>query len=95
MWDLRAKKCVRLLRGAHANHTHRIGIAFSPCLRYIACGSEDCAAHIYELAGGRPIARLKGHKEVVIDVSWNPRHPQIATTSFDGTVRFYTEVDHY
>ena len=95
LWDLRAQAHIRTLRGGHTNRTHELGVAFSPCLRYIASGSEDRAAHIYDIGTGRPLARLTGHKDVAIDVAWNPLYPQLATTSFDGSVRFYTEVDHY
>lgn len=95
LWDIRQRQHIRTLSGAHSNRSHELGASFSPCLRYVACGSEDRAAHIYDLGSGKPVARLTGHKDVVVDVSWHPLHPQLATASFDGTVRFYTEADHY
>ncbi len=95
LWDLRQRVHVRTLCGGHTNRSQEIGIAFSPCLRYIASGSEDRAAHMYDIGTGKPVARLTGHKDVVVDVSWHPLHPQLATTSFDGAVRFYSEVDNY
>jgi len=86
---------VATLQGGHTNRSQEIGAEFSPCLRYIGAGSEDRAGYIYDLRTAKPVARLTGHKDVVIDVSWHPLHPQLATASFDGTVRFYTESDHY
>ena len=40
MWDLRASRSVRCFAG-HLNRQNPIGVRFSPCMKYIACGSED------------------------------------------------------
>ena len=40
LWDLRAPRSVRCFAG-HLNRQNPIGMAFSPCMKYIACGSED------------------------------------------------------
>ena len=40
MWDLRADACVMSF-SSHTNRVHPVGVAFSPCMRYVACGSED------------------------------------------------------
>lgn len=42
LWDLRTDKCVRHYEG-HANRFHPVGIAISPCARFIGTGSEDKA----------------------------------------------------
>lgn len=76
---------------SHINRRESITIALSPCLRYLATGSEDRTARIVDLRGGREIVKLPGHKDVVSGVAFNPLFPQLATCSFDGTVRFYVD----
>jgi WD40 repeat protein len=60
--------------------------------RYIASGSEDKCCYIYDVRSpGTFVSKLQGHSDVVSDVAYNPIYPQLATASFDGTVRFYAE----
>ena len=40
LWDLRTNKCVRRYDG-HVNRSQPVGVAISPCARFIATGSED------------------------------------------------------
>ncbi len=40
MWDLRSPAVVRTF-GGHVGRSYHVGAAFSPCMRYIASGSED------------------------------------------------------
>ena len=40
LWDLRTNRCVRRYDG-HVNRSQPVGVAFSPCARFIAAGSED------------------------------------------------------
>ena len=40
LWDLRTNRCVRRYDG-HVNRSQPIGVAISPCARFIATGSED------------------------------------------------------
>ena len=92
LWDLRTKNtsCVGAL-SAHLNRREPLGLAFSPCMRYLACGSEDKQAYIYDLRTASPVARLRGHhSDVVSCVAFNPLHPQLITASYDGRLRFYT-----
>lgn len=100
LWDLRSGTIARTFRG-HTNRTERCMPTFSPCMRYVAVGSEgNCgAAAIYDLKGGHgPAVRLGKtssgavHKDgPVTDVQFNPLYPQIATASLSGNLRFYTE----
>lgn len=90
LWDVRADNCVMRF-GEHVNRVHSLGVAFSPCMRYVATGSEDRAAYLYDLRTGRCITKLTGHTDVVTSVAFNPLHPQLATASYDGTVRFYSD----
>jgi len=45
LWDLRQPRCVARYTG-HVNRREPVGIALSPCLRYLATGSEDKTARI-------------------------------------------------
>ena len=90
LWDLRAPSVVFRYSG-HINRREAVTVAISPCMRYIATGSEDRTARIIDVRGGGEIVRLHGHKDVVTGVAFNPLFPQLATCSFDGTVRFYID----
>lgn len=90
LWDLRAAACVRRF-GAHTNRLHAVGAAISPCLRYVCCGSEDKQTHLYDAGSGVLIERLTGHIDTVTDVGFSPMHPQLATVSLDGRVKFYSD----
>ncbi|KAL1500076.1 hypothetical protein AB1Y20_012750 [Prymnesium parvum] len=90
LWDLRVATCVRRF-GAHTNRLHAIGASVSPCLRYVCCGSEDKVAYLYDAGSGGLVEKLAGHTDTVTDVSFNPLHPQLATTSLDGSMRFFAD----
>ncbi|TMW63448.1 hypothetical protein Poli38472_002389 [Pythium oligandrum] len=91
LWDIRADNCVMRF-GQHVNRVHRLGVAFSPCMRYVATGSEDRMTYLYDIRTGRCVTRLAGHTDAVTSVAFNPLYPQLATASYDGTVRFYSDV---
>ncbi|GLD93195.1 hypothetical protein PINS_up001787 [Pythium insidiosum] len=91
LWDIRADNCV-LRFGEHVNRVHQLGVAFSPCMRYVATGSEDRLTYLYDVRTGRCLTRLQGHTDVVTSVAFNPLHPQLATASYDGTIRFYSDI---
>ena len=90
LWDLRAPSVVFRYTG-HVNRREQISVALSPCLRYLATGSEDRTARVIDVRGGSEIARLQGHRDVVSGVAFNPLFSQLATCSFDGAVRFYVD----
>ncbi|KAH8053360.1 hypothetical protein JL722_9586 [Aureococcus anophagefferens] len=75
---------------SHANKRDPIRCAFSPCMRFLACGSEDKCAYVYDIRAGRALALLKGARDAVAAVAFNPKYPQLATASYDGKLRFYT-----
>lgn len=88
LWDLREQRCVRTL-SSHHNRQHRVGGCFSPCLRYFTVGSEDKAAWTYDLRTGLVVTRLRGHGDAVVDVSYHPASPKLATACLDGHVRLF------
>lgn len=90
LWDIRADNCVMRF-GEHVNRVHTLAVAFSPCMRFVATGSEDRCAYVYDIRTGRCLKRLSGHTDVVTGVAFNPLYPQLATAAYDGTVRFYCD----
>jgi WD40 repeat protein len=89
LWDLRSNRCVRCL-SAHVNRCHSVQARFSPCSRYIATGSEDKAAYVYDLRSLSPLHKLSGHSDTVTSLSFHPLKPMLATGTLDGKVTFFT-----
>ncbi|KAF0711955.1 hypothetical protein As57867_004964, partial [Aphanomyces stellatus] len=90
LWDIRADNCVLRFSG-HVNRVHAVGVAFSPCMRYVAVGSEDKVIHMYDVRTGRTVDKLHGHTDVVSAVAFHPWRAELATASVEGTVRVYGE----
>jgi len=89
LWDLRTQECVKQFTG-HKNRSQNIGANISPCMRFIATGSEDNSCYIYDIRMENPIERLwDKHKDTVSDVSFHPISPYLVTACNDGKVRFY------
>ncbi|PFX32770.1 WD repeat-containing protein 27 [Stylophora pistillata] len=76
LWDLRTNRCVRRYDG-HVNRSQPIGVAISPCARFIATGSEDRSAYLYDIRGNTFCHRLTGHTDVVSEVAFHPAQPQV------------------
>ncbi|KAM3576586.1 hypothetical protein VYU27_001574 [Nannochloropsis oceanica] len=53
LWDLRAGAAKIAFFNDHINRREKIGVAFSPCVRFLAVGSEDGVAYVYDLRKGR------------------------------------------
>ncbi|XP_069810603.1 WD repeat-containing protein 27 isoform X2 [Dendropsophus ebraccatus] len=75
LWDVRTLRCVRRYEG-HLNRYQPCGVAVSPCGRFIACGSEDRCAYIYETRSSTYLHKLPEHSESVINVAFSPSSPQ-------------------
>ncbi|KAK2522600.1 Wdr27 [Columba livia] len=75
LWDLRTLRCERRFEG-HSSRCYPCGIAVSPCGRFIASGSDDKYAYIYEMRSSTFSHKLGGHTESVINVAFSPSSPQ-------------------
>uniref|UniRef100_A0A8C6Z5A7 WD repeat-containing protein 27 n=1 Tax=Nothoprocta perdicaria TaxID=30464 RepID=A0A8C6Z5A7_NOTPE len=66
LWDLRTLRCERRFEG-HISRCHPCGIAVSPCGQFIASGSDDKSAYIYELRSSTFLHKLGGIWHFKID----------------------------
>ena len=62
---------------------------WSPCGRFIACGSNaaDKCIHIIDMALGDVSLKFLGHSSAVIDVAWIRNGTGLMSTSCDGFIR--------
>eukprot|EP00040_Diaphanoeca_grandis_P009846 m.290612 g.290612 ORF g.290612 m.290612 type:complete len:149 (-) comp212857_c0_seq1:104-550(-) len=91
LWDIRTNKSVRHFSG-HVSRAVACGIDYSPCGRYLASGSEDRSAYIYDIRTGGVLNKLTGHTDAVTDVSFHPQRPEIVTACADGKLRVFASV---
>lgn len=101
LFDLRCGEIVKQFRG-HVNRRDVCMTSFSPCLRYVAVGSEGfCStAALYDLRKGtHPMNTKLGYDKqnnlfrdgTVTDCQFNPIYPQLVTGSLNGKLRWYSE----
>nr|XP_021151750.1 WD repeat-containing protein 27 isoform X2 [Columba livia] len=88
LWDLRTLRCERRFEG-HSSRCYPCGIAVSPCGRFIASGSDDKYAYIYEMRSSTFSHKLGGHTESVINVAFSPSSPQLTTATLDGKLQLF------
>ena len=62
-------------------------IAFSPDGRLLASAGEDHLVRIRDVATGREIQALTGHRNIVLRLAFHPDGRRIASCGADGTVR--------
>ncbi|XP_078086766.1 WD repeat-containing protein 27 [Mustelus asterias] len=88
LWDLRTLRSVRRYEGHH-NRCHPCRIALSPCGRFLATGSEDKCAYLFELGSSNFIHKLSGHTETVIALAFSPSVPKLTTATLDGKLQLF------
>ena len=88
LYDIRNGSPVMGFEG-HTNSALELGGDISPCRNYIAGGSEDRSAYIWDVRTGNVLERLKGFREATTDLAWSPLYPQLCVASNDGQVKFY------
>jgi len=52
-------------------------------------GDQEDMALLWDVKTGKVVRELKGHKDTVVDASWNNDESAYATASMDGTIRVY------
>uniref|UniRef100_A0A3B4B7E5 Uncharacterized protein n=1 Tax=Periophthalmus magnuspinnatus TaxID=409849 RepID=A0A3B4B7E5_9GOBI len=79
IWDLRSLRCVRRYEN-HVNRCHSCSCALSPCGRYIATGSEDNCAYVYDVRSSSYLHKLHKESSPVLSVVFNPSTPEVTQT---------------
>ncbi|XP_065919304.1 WD repeat-containing protein 27-like isoform X2 [Dysidea avara] len=87
LWDLRTHRCVKRY-ATHTCYSHPLGASFSPCGQYVASGSENKCAYLYDIKSSCT-HKLTGHREVVSDVAFHPARPLLATASLSGDIKYF------
>ncbi|XP_067901570.1 WD repeat-containing protein 27 isoform X4 [Heterodontus francisci] len=88
LWDLRTLRSVRRFEGHH-NRCHPCRIALSPCGRFLATGSEDKCAYLFEIGSNNFIHKLSGHTETVITLAFSSSVPKLTTATLDGKLQLF------
>lgn len=89
LFDLRVATEPVLFLG-HVNTALELGASISPCKQFIASGSEDKSAYIWDIKTCKPLQRLKGFKDVTNDTAWNPAFQQICVAGNEGRIKFFS-----
>ncbi|XP_041645071.1 WD repeat-containing protein 27 [Cheilinus undulatus] len=88
IWDLRTLSCVRRYEN-HLNRCHPCSSAVSPCGRFIATGSEDKCAYVYDIRSSSYLHKLQRHSDTVLNVTFNPATPELLTGTLDGNLQLF------
>uniref|UniRef100_A0A3B3XIN1 Uncharacterized protein n=1 Tax=Poecilia mexicana TaxID=48701 RepID=A0A3B3XIN1_9TELE len=88
MWDLRTMRCVRRYEN-HVNLSHACSSAFSPCGRFIASGSEDKCAYVYDIRASTYLHKLQKHSDTVLSVAFNPAKPEVSVSFLHISINFF------
>ncbi|XP_064402909.1 WD repeat-containing protein 27-like isoform X2 [Halichondria panicea] len=91
LWDMRANRCVSRF-ASHRNHALPVAATFSPCGRFIATGSEDKCAYVYDLRSSSPLHKFKGHSDTVSTVAYHPLTPLLVTGTINGILNIFNSV---
>ncbi len=64
-------------------------VRFSHDSRRLAAAGNDFGIRIWNVADGKPLATLQGHRSVVYGLAWSPDDRMLASCSGDQTVRLW------
>jgi len=89
VWDVATGAKVRTLRVPTGDWRGYPRAAFQPHGNCLDVGAGDGAVRLWDAAGDGPVAVLRGHEELVLDVAFSPDGTQLASAGVDGTVRLW------
>ena len=87
LWDVRQEKPTRQF-SQHVNSALRVGLALSPCGRFVAVGSEDRSALLYCLRTGAVFAKLST-PDVVTSLRFHSVENLLAVGCSNGDVKLF------
>lgn len=61
--------------------------SFGPRESFVLGGSEDGYVYVWEVATGKLLERLSGHRGVTYNARWHEKQALLASSSHDGTVK--------
>jgi WD40 repeat protein len=65
------------------------GLQFSPDGKRVAVVGDDAVGTVYDTAGAREVATLKGHRGIIFAVAFSPDGKVVATGGDDNTARLW------
>ncbi|OAF67971.1 U5 small nuclear ribonucleoprotein [Intoshia linei] len=91
IWNIQAyfkgNRNTSILYGVNNNFEHNLyHVSWSPCETYVASGSGDSFAYVWNTESKQLIYRLTGHKGAVNEADFHPKEPIIATVSTDKSI---------
>ncbi|HYT87381.1 MAG TPA: protein kinase, partial [Gemmataceae bacterium] len=87
VWNLETRKEVWVKKEAHRYAV--TSVAFSPDGEWLATGSEDQTAKLWQAATGAAVRTFQGHTDAVTCVAFSPDGKRVATASEDQTVKLW------
>ena len=88
VWDVRSQKQVCTIQAEAKGDPQR-----SPCFSsdgmWLASGSGDSAAKVWDTSSGRLVKELPDHRSVVCQVCFSPDRAKLATATDRGTIRIW------
>jgi WD40 repeat protein len=88
-WQRQAHLEIMTLRG----HSAAVNsVTYSPDGRWIATGSHDRTAKLWDAASGKEVLTLQGHRNRVYSVRFSPDGQRIVTGSLDGSAKVWDAV---
>jgi WD40 repeat protein len=64
-------------------------VAWSPDGQYMAVGSTGSEIFLWDIAQGKPLARLAGHTDISDQLAWSPDGSRGASVARDGTLMIW------
>jgi WD40 repeat protein/serine/threonine protein kinase len=73
----------------HGHTDSLTSVVFSPDGQYVATGSRDCTARLWELKNATSVQTLKGHAGDVTNLAFSPDGRRLATASADCSMKVW------